>query len=307
MISNRVAVWDTAGAIGPILAWWMLTSIAIAAATAAAIKVVGREGHYRRTAILGYLGIGTALAAASLALTGGSWALVTVPAFAFAVALMLTGGYAIGPLEFEVQATAVQRDLVVAGAEAERHRIVSDIHDGPLAGLTLLVQRLDDTGDAQGAALARSVASDLRSLGNELRAPILEDLGAGPAIEWLAERITERTQVPIEATLDDSAGRPPSAVEVAVFRVAQEALINAVRHGGGPVQVFYLAEPGQAQLTVLDSGSGIEPGAEAAATRDGHLGLTLMRRRAAAIGARLEIARTEPHGTCVELQWRGSA
>lgn len=303
--------WQAVDSIGPTVVWWVLVMVGIWLATAAALLSTVSLAQTRKrrpvAAMLGYVGIGLGLSATSFALAVDWWPLLTVPTLLAAGSLILAGRFAVGPLEAEAEAAVRERDLVVSTVEAERQRIVGEIHDGPITGLTLVVQRLDETGDAQGAELARSVAADLRSLSNELRVPVLEDLGAGPAIEWLSERIAQSTSTPIESTVNDDGGRPPAHVETAVFRVAQEALMNATKYGDSPVQVFYMAEPARAELTIIDAGPGIDPAARASAVEAGHLGLSLMAQRAGAIGAHLSITQAEPNGTCVEFLWDPTA
>jgi signal transduction histidine kinase len=210
---------------------------------------------------------------------------------------------AIRPLEAEADAARRERDMVLSALETERSRLASAIHDGPLTDLALLTLQLDAAGDRQRAQLARSIAGDLRSLGNELRVPLLDDLGAGAAIEWLAGRISQRTQVDIETELAVDEHRPPAPVELAIFRVAQEAILNATKHGQGPVKVRYSSDQAATRLVVTDAGPGIAPSAQDVAARSGHLGLTLMGRRAEAIGARLEIRSLQDGGTQVDLSW----
>ncbi len=74
----------------------------------------------------------------------------------------------------------LQRDLVVTVTEAERAHLAADLHDVALQELTLLVRRLDTTGDPAGAQIARTVSEHLRELCGELHLPILDELGAGP-------------------------------------------------------------------------------------------------------------------------------
>ena len=85
--------------------------------------------------------------------------------------------------------------------------------------------------------------------------------------------------------------RPPADVELAFFRVAQEALANAVKHGRPPILVRYATTPGGATLSIDDAGPGIEADAGEGADRAGHFGLLNMQQRAEAIGAILDIRR----------------
>ena len=94
-------------------------------------------------------------------------------------------------------------------------------------------------------------------------------------------------------------------MELAFFRVAQEALSNAVKHGRPPIVVRYSTSTEGASLSIDDAGTGIEPrAAEAADGAAGHFGLLNMQQRAEAIGAILDIRRWPAGGTHVKLDWR---
>ncbi len=102
----------------------------------------------------------------------------------------------------------------------------------------------------------------------------------------------------------DDGTRLPADVELAFFRVAQEALANAVKHGRPPIVVRYRVSPTGATLTIDDAGPGIVPGAAEAAPAAGHFGLLGMQQRAEQIGALLDIRRWPSGGTHVALEWR---
>lgn len=201
-----------------------------------------------------------------------------------------------------VEILRLQRDTVVAATEVERARLAADLHDDALQEMTVLVRRLDDGGDARAAELARSIADRLREVCGDLRLPVLDELGAGPALEWLVARVGETSGHEVRLEREDE-GRPPAAVELAVFRVAQEALANAVAHGAPPVVVRYAAATDRATLSISDQGVGIPPDAPASAPRSGHYGLLNMRQRAEQIGARIEVRRPPSGGTLIGLTW----
>jgi signal transduction histidine kinase len=186
--------------------------------------------------------------------------------------------------------------------EAERSRIAADIHDDALQELTMLGWRLDASGDKQSAAQAREVADRLRAILGDLRLPILDDLGTGPALEWLVERVGRLAGGEVRLERADAV-RPPPAVELAFFRVAQEGLSNAVRHGRPPIVVRYWTSPSSASLSIDDAGPGIDT-TEAASASAGHFGLMNMRQRAEQIGALLDVKRWPQGGTRVTMEWR---
>lgn len=93
-------------------------------------------------------------------------------------------------------------------------------------------------------------------------------------------------------------------MELAVFRVAQEAISNAVKHGGPPIVVRYVTSPSAASLFVDDAGSGLDFGRRAIAPRPGHYGLATMQQRAELVGALLTIQAWPSGGTRVSLEWK---
>jgi signal transduction histidine kinase len=228
-----------------------------------------------------------------------------LPLLAWFVLILLAGRFTIRPLARIATRATLQRDLVVAATEAERARVAADIHDDALQELTLLVHRLDAAGDTEGADIARTVSDRLRAICGDLRLPILDDLGVGPALDWLVLRIERLAGGEVKLERADGT-RPPADVELAFFRVAQEALSNAVKHGSPPILVRYATTPGGASLSIDDAGPGIDPEATTTTDRSGHFGLLNMQQRAEAIGAILDVRRWPSGGTHVALDWRAS-
>ena len=226
-----------------------------------------------------------------------------VPFSLWLLAVAGASRFTIRPLARLATRAQLQRDLVVAATEAERARVAADIHDDALQELTLLVRRLDQAGDAEGAEIARTISDRLRAICGDLRLPILDDLGVGPALDWLVLRIERLAGGEVRLERNDSS-RPPADVELAFFRVAQEALSNAVKHGGTPIVVRYQATESGVSLSVDDAGPGIAPDAGTSAEQGGRFGLLNMQQRAEQIGAILDIRRWPGGGTHVALEWR---
>lgn len=231
--------------------------------------------------------------------------LASIPLAAWFIAIIVWRRYALAPLLGLAQRTQLQRDLAVAAAETERARLAADLHDDALQQLTMLVRTLDEGGHTAEANEAREVATKLRSVVGDLRLPILDDLGAGAALEWLVERVEPLAGGPVKLERSDETRRPPASVELAVFRVAQEALTNAIKHGKPPIAVHYdVRADGRVTLAIDDAGAGIGPGAAEEAPRAGHFGLANMQQRAEQIGAMLDVRRWPAGGTRVALEWR---
>jgi signal transduction histidine kinase len=296
------------GNIGVDLVWGGLT--------AAAVLIPGFAAATRWRLPESASGSGRVLVSTELALAGTtpSMALLTGPALGMPLfmplslwfgAIAAANRFTIRPLARVARRATLQRDLVVAATEAERARVAADIHDDALQELTLLARRLDEAGDAEGADMARTVSDRLRAICGDLRLPILDDLGVGPALDWLVARIERlaKGEVRLER-LDET--RPPHEVELAFFRIAQEALGNAVKHGKTPIVVRYRATDAGASLSIDDAGAGIAPDAADSAEREGRYGLLNMAQRAEQIGAILDIRKWPSGGTHVALEWRAT-
>ena len=219
------------------------------------------------------------------------------------VAVAAVARFTVRPLARVASRAQLQRDLVVAATEAERARLAADIHDDALQELSLLVRRLEASGDEEGAELGRTVSERLRAILGDLRLPILDDLGVGPALDWLVLRVERLAGGEVRLERSDGS-RLPADVELAFFRVAQEALANAVKHGQPPIVVRYRSTDNGASLSIDDAGPGILPDAAAVAEQGGHFGLMNMQQRADAIGAILDIRRWPGGGTHVAMEWR---
>jgi len=193
-------------------------------------------------------------------------------------------------------------------AEAERAHLARELHDVPLQQLAGIIRRLELLPEARAESdELRTVAEQLRGVATELRPPVLDDLGLAPALEFLAEAAsTDEVAVVAEVgdrTCLEAGGRPPPTVELAVFRVAQEAVTNALRHAA-PTQVRLAGEVAADRVTlaIIDDGRGLDEAEARAAGRRGRLGLASMRRRAEAIEAELDIHGSEK-GTRVAIRW----
>jgi signal transduction histidine kinase len=256
-------------------------------------------------------GTGGLLQSTELALAGvtPTFALLTdnppIPwwLFLWLLAIFVAGRFTVRPLARLATRATLQRDLVVAATEAERARLAADIHDDALQELTLLVRRLEASGDTEGAEIGRTVADRLRAICGDLRLPILDDLGVGPALDWLVLRIERLAGGEVRLERSDDTRHSPD-VELAIFRVAQEALANAVKHGSPPIVVRYRSTPAGISLAIDDAGPGITDQAPADAERAGRFGLLNMAQRAEQIGAILDIKRWPTGGTHVALEWR---
>jgi len=203
----------------------------------------------------------------------------------------------------------VREAAAAEAAEAERARLARELHDVPLQELVAVIRRLEIMpGTEAESENLRALAGHLRNVATELRPPVLDDLGLPAALDYLAEESTSAT-VPVTAEIVDDTGfgaerRPPADVELAMFRIASEAVGNAVRHSGGSsVRIRGSVAPDRVELTVADDGAGLAPDAARDAAKRKRMGLASMRRRAQAIDAELSIDGSTA-GTQVKVAWQ---
>jgi signal transduction histidine kinase len=205
----------------------------------------------------------------------------------------------------------------------ERSRLARDLHDAltqRLFGLNLTLEAAaatavgpDPAPTVEAIHLARGLVDsalvELRTLIFELRPPALEADGLLGALRKHAELLSRAHSVPVSVTdaRPSAAGRPGPGGERELWRVAEEALSNALRHAGASKVTVIVAEEAAAQpdhrsggrtlLLVGDDGVGFDPAARSIASR--RLGLVSMRERMEAAGGTFEIVSAPGRGTTV--------
>jgi signal transduction histidine kinase len=252
-------------------------------------------------AIIGALG----LTAVQLLLAPPPWVPVLL-AIALAVAFRRIRNAARGWIDRVVFAEQRERAAIEA-AESERARLSRELHDDPLQAIAGVILRLEDQPDTdRERETLRTVANQLRNIATKLHPPVLDDLGLVPAVESL---FADPGPVKVELQLESAAGyrpsdRPPFEVELAAYRIIQEAATNAIRHSGCR-QIIVRGQVGPLAISVdvVDDGRGIRERDLETALRHGHFGLASMRGRAEAIDARLTHLPGSEAGTVVSLRW----
>ena len=199
---------------------------------------------------------------------------------------------------------------LVQAEEAERRRIAAELHDRVGQSLSVLNINLDIIAKTPGLAapvkqrledsaeLVDGTLQSIESVMAELRPPLLDEYGLAAALDWHAQEFSRRTGIRI--TLDreaaDAAGSLRIEAALALFRIAQEALNNVLKHARASAVRIELSLAGsQITLTVHDDGLGFD----AAAAPRGRLGMTTMRERAEAAGGQLQVESEPGRGTRV--------
>ena len=206
---------------------------------------------------------------------------------------------------------------LVSAQEEERRRIAGDIHDDAVQKIVALAMRLEQfamqhpefNDDAMFKALhataAKSIAS-LRSLMFEIRPYALDRSGLGDALRYYVDELRKRPEAPTYVLSDDLRTEPPSETRVVLFRIAQEALTNALVHGrASRVEVFLQEKDGGFLVRIVDDGVGFDS-TRLQESVPGHLGLTSMRERAEMAQGWWRIESVPGEGATVEYWLPGS-
>lgn len=199
-------------------------------------------------------------------------------------------------------------DQVNGMLEAERQRISRDLHDEPLQKLVLLQRALRSAAPGPYRSrdamlrLVDTAAGDLREICERLRPPVLDDLGLEAALRWLVDEAGHAAPFQIDLQMDGTpdAERPDVDVETNVFRAAQEAINNALRHAqASRVRIRLTRASDAIRLSVHDNGRGFQASPDLAAyAATGHLGLAGLRERFTRLGGVVHI-RSQPGGPTV--------
>ena len=200
----------------------------------------------------------------------------------------------------------------------ERNRLARELHDSvaqSMYGVTLLaevVSQLLSSGRTDPVAgyldelkeTAKESLAEMRLLIYELRPPVLEEEGLASALQSRLEAVESRAGLETEFHIDKEITLD-AQVEAALYRIAQEALNNALKHAQARRVAVSLGQDEQCvRLEIADDGNGYDP---AGARRSGGLGLRGMEERAAEIGAHLEIESAVGRGTRVRVMWERKA
>jgi PAS domain S-box-containing protein len=210
------------------------------------------------------------------------------------------------------QLTALSRRLVDV-QESERRKLSRALHDRVGQNLTALNINLDilRTGLASHgppehrsrlsdcSALLESTVDSIENVMSELRPPMLDDYGLLPALRWYAKDFSERAAIQVEVVGDDQVERLAPEIEITLFRIVQEALVNVAKHAQAThvrIELDQMNE--QCTIKVRDNGIGM---AGSRRHRPG-LGMVTMRERAQAIGGRFDVHSVPASGTQISVE-----
>jgi PAS domain S-box-containing protein len=189
---------------------------------------------------------------------------------------------------------ALSRRLVSL-QEEERGRVARELHDEIGQLLTSLRMALQSGPSARQSVdeIVQDLFNRVRDISMSLRPPMLDDLGLASALQWHCERFTAQTGVRVDLSFSDRGRRFSPEIELAVFRIVQEALTNVARYAQvHEAHVAVRVVSGRLEVHVMDLGVGFEA---QAASPGRSSGLTGMRERASLVNGRMSI-HSEPGG-----------
>ena len=249
------------------------------------------------------------IAAPSLWKTHRTLVIVTLAALATETGLIL---WLISERRRRQRAKRMLRRLsshLIRSQEHDLKRISRELHDHLNQQVALAAIELDTIANAPdpNPQRVRAVADELRVLGLDmhtlshgLRPPEIEYMGLLPAVRALAEKIAARSSIAVEVVDEGWPANAPLDAAIVLYRVAQEAIHNAVRHSeAATVRLTLSGTPQVLSLTVSDDGRGFDPNA---ALNSPRLGLTGMRERLWLLGGSLVITSEPSRGTRLEAK-----
>jgi len=205
----------------------------------------------------------------------------------------------------------LQQKATQEAVATERTRLARDLHDAvtqTLFSATLIADVLPDIWGANEdegkrrleelRQLTRGALAEMRTLLVELRPNALVEVPLSTLLRQLSEALTGRARIDIQASSEGERKLPPD-VQVALYRIAQEALNNVVKYSKASQAAVLLHLGDQVRLSVTDNGAGFDP---ASVTAD-HLGLKIMSERSEAIGAKFSLYSEPGEGTQVTVTW----
>ncbi len=204
--------------------------------------------------------------------------------------------------------------LMVRQHEAERRRVSRELHDETaqtLSAVKLEIGMLREGADHHTTERLDEVLGlvdqgirGVRRVMNDLRPALLDDLGLVPAIRSLAADVRARGPLSVVTDLPESAPRLAPDTELALFRAAQEALANVIRHAAATKVTLRLrVDPPWLRLVVRDNGRGtVMANGAVVIDESAHLGLAGMRERIQALGGRVTLGAARPSGFTVTVE-----
>jgi len=201
--------------------------------------------------------------------------------------------------------------------EEERKYIARELHDTTVQTLVALIYQMDNFRSGKPVLTEEETAKlnaiyqrmktaveEVRRFSRQLRPPVLDDLGLLPVLEWLKGELKKMYEMEVEITVTGEHKRLQPDTELALFRIIQEALINAAKHAkvsSAAVLIKYLEH--HIDVSVIDRGVGFDlAGKIDLLPRDGKLGLAGIVERVQMLGGKVDIDSVRGRGTTINVE-----
>ena len=206
---------------------------------------------------------------------------------------------------------------ITGAQEEERKRIARELHDETAQALYALNREVDNflrsnpNIPADNAAFLgdlnkeiKQVLKEVRRFGQDLRPPMLDDLGLLATLRWLASELKEQFGIGADVTMSGIERRFSAETELTIFRIVQEALRNVEKHAqASKVEVAVEFDEGKTRVSICDNGKGFDLGGSLAELpRVGKLGLAGMQERARLLGGDMKIESEPGKGTSITIE-----
>jgi len=219
-----------------------------------------------------------------------------------------------GNITAAVENTRLLEQAQSMAVAEERSRLARELHDSvtqTIYSVSMMAEALPQVWDRSPAEAKRNMAklrqltlvalTEMRALLFELRPSALEEASLDALLHQLRDVMTERGRIPAELTIEGE-GDIPQDIKIALYRTAQEAFTNILKHAEATQVVGTLRkDSGQVTLIIRDNGQGFEPESMPAE----HLGINIMRERVKNIGASFLIESAPGEGTQISVTWPG--
>lgn len=223
-----------------------------------------------------------------------------------------------------IRDTQEKRELyitnIIMAQEEERKRIARDLHDDTIQSLIAISRKLDSMISKISKSAARpdgiqmqleetwqlteQTIKGVRAFSQDLRPSVLDDLGLVPAVEWLSDRMRKSLSIKTECQITGKIKRLPPDMELALFRIVQEALNNIVKHArASRVVIDINFRSDKLAISLHDNGKGFDPPLTIPeASKKGQLGIMGMKERSQLFGGKLEIYSVPGQGCTVSVE-----
>lgn len=231
------------------------------------------------------------------------------------------GRPAVSIVSLDISERNNHQNQIIRAQEEERKRLAQALHDDTIQELLLIMHRLKDVSDGTHGQLPNNAKESLteiyllvektmieiKKFAEDLRPDILDDMGLVSALRWLMDRLSSGEGIKAEMHVLGEERRISSENELAIFRIAQEALSNVRKHASATKVILILKfEEKKVAITISDDGTGFEtPAMSNHFTKQRKLGLVGISERVRLLDGKYNIKSTPGKGTVIRVEISG--